>query len=130
MTIGEKVQAFLVSRNISQEAFGNLVGWTKSSVNELKEGKKDRSVLRMHNLCEQMGCSLDYLVDTSKDWPPPDSKQNLRLLTNEQVKILSYAEDLGHDVAMSRLLNIPGERVSLDAPRSSSPPVGRKVRGV
>lgn len=130
MTIGEKVLAFLKANGFSQDGFRHVVSWPKTSFNELCAGKKDASFHRVYNLCAQMGCDLDYLVDTSKSWPPPVQPKEVRALSQEELKILSYAQDLGYQTAMSRLLNLAGERVPLKPPGpDESGPIGRKRTG-
>lgn len=57
------------------------------------------------NLAKALGVTLDYLVDDSMDLGSTDQ---LVMVTEDEMTILKMVRRLGVEVAIDRLLNVPG----------------------
>lgn len=80
MTIGQKIELALVHKGLSQAELAKRIGVSPSTISRLIDDKSEPSPVIV-GIARELGLSIDFLVDRTKDWPPqPDALSNLRAI--------------------------------------------------
>ena len=89
---------------MDQSDLARRVGLGKSTINRILKGTQEPKLSVAYELAKALGVSLDYLVEESVD---VSSGPYSAMLSQEELTILRIARELGHDIAIKRLVNAP-----------------------
>lgn len=114
MKLSEKITRRLDERGQSQIWLAAAVGSNPTQVARWADSKKGKSSRPSYRellmISRALELPLEYLCDDECDDPAKVSKESL---TREQRKILEIAGDVGYELALKRLLALPGTPVEV-----------------
>jgi transcriptional regulator with XRE-family HTH domain len=99
----EKIKLIRDERGIKQETMAHYAGVTPGAMSKWLAGQGHPNPYQFRKLAEFLRVSMDYLTD-DKQAGIPGPATNTVTVSDEELRILDYARDLGLDVARRRLL--------------------------
>lgn len=101
----EKVRSRIKELRLSQTELGERIGWPRSQVSDMLRENRPPKPDKLIDLADALKVPVDYLID---DRIVSESGSGiLRLITEDEERILHYARVLGLDLAEKRLLGVP-----------------------
>lgn len=67
MTLGEKLKALRVGKHLTQEQLAKLTHMERRNIWGYENGRNNPSLKTLLILSEQLGCSVNYLIDENAD---------------------------------------------------------------
>ena len=65
--LSDRIKLLRVSSNLSQEALGNAVGFSKQAINDLEHGRRSTTADKLIIIADFFDVSIDYLLGRSDD---------------------------------------------------------------
>lgn len=88
MLIGSRLKELRISRGVTQEELGKILGVTKASICCYEKGTRTPTIENLIDLVEYFGVSADYLLGCEKQIMTNKKKPKSYLMTEEEVKFI------------------------------------------
>jgi transcriptional regulator with XRE-family HTH domain len=90
MLRGNRLKELRVTRGITQDDLGKVLGVTKASICCYEKGTRTPTIENLLDLVDYFGVSSDYLLGTDKIVFTKKDKPKTYLMTDEEVRLIEY----------------------------------------
>ena len=90
MLIGSRLKELRITRGVTQEELGKILGVTKASICCYEKGTRTPTIDNLIDLVDYFGVSADYLLGNDKIVLTKKDKPKTYLMTDEEVKFIEY----------------------------------------
>lgn len=90
MLKGNRLKELRVTRGITQDDLGKVLGVTKASICCYEKGTRTPTIKNLLDLIEYFGVSSDYLLGADKIGFTKKEKSKTFLMTDEEVELINF----------------------------------------